>query len=55
VTGREATALTTLAPSGYVLVDGRRYEAFCQSGLAAKGSVLRVVGTDNFRLIVTKS
>ncbi len=55
VTGREATALTTLAPSGYVLVEGRRYEAFCQSGLAAKGSVLRVVGTDNFRLIVTKS
>jgi membrane-bound ClpP family serine protease len=55
VHGREATALTTLAPSGYVQVDGRRYEAFCQSGLAAKGSALRVVGSDNFRLIVTKS
>jgi membrane-bound ClpP family serine protease len=29
VVGREAAALTTLAPSGYVLVDGKRYEAFC--------------------------
>lgn len=54
VVGREAVALTTLAPSGYVVVDGRRYEGFCQSGLAAKGAALRVVGTDNFRLLVTK-
>ena len=50
-----AEALTTLAPGGYVLVEGARYEAFCQSGFAAKGSALRVVGLDNFRLIVTQS
>jgi membrane-bound serine protease (ClpP class) len=54
VVGRNAEALTTLAPSGYVAIDGRRYEAFCQSGHAPKGAVLRVVGLDNFRLIVTK-
>jgi membrane-bound ClpP family serine protease len=54
VVGKTAEALTTLAPSGYILVDGRRYEAFCQSGHAAKGSPLRVVGSDNFRLIVSK-
>jgi membrane-bound ClpP family serine protease len=54
VVGRPATADTTLAPSGYVLVDGRRYEAFCRSGLAARGDLLSVVGVDNFRLIVTK-
>jgi len=53
VIGRAAEALTTLAPSGYVMVDGRRYEAFCQSGHAAKGAVLRVTGADNFRLIVS--
>jgi len=53
VVGRDAEALTTLAPSGYVLVEGRRYEAFCQSGHAAKGARLRVVGADNFRLIVS--
>jgi membrane-bound ClpP family serine protease len=54
VVGWEATALTTLAPSGYVLVEGKRYEAFCQSGHADKGAVLRVTGIDNFRLIVSK-
>lgn len=55
VVGRAAEAETTLAPSGFVLLDGRRYEAFCQSGLAAKGAALRVVGVDNFRLIVTRA
>lgn len=55
VMGKTAEAVTTLAPSGYVNVDGRRYEAFCQSGHAAKGAVLRVIGLDNFRLIVTKT
>jgi membrane-bound ClpP family serine protease len=55
VVGRNAEALTTLAPSGYVAVEGRRYEAFCQSGHAAKGTPLRVVGVDNFRLIVSKT
>jgi len=54
VIGRPATADTTLAPSGYVLVDGRRYEAFCRTGHAARGETLRVVGMDNFRLIVSK-
>ncbi len=54
VVGKSAEAVTTLAPSGYVLVEGRRYEAFSQSGHAAKGAVMRVVGLDNFRLIVTK-
>jgi membrane-bound ClpP family serine protease len=54
VMGQAAEALTTLAPSGYVSIAGRRYEAFCQSGHAPKGAALRVVGLDNFRLIVTK-
>jgi membrane-bound ClpP family serine protease len=54
VVGQAAEAVTTLAPSGYVLVAGRRYEAFCQSGHAARGAALRVVGLDNFRLIVSK-
>jgi membrane-bound ClpP family serine protease len=55
VLGKTAEAVTTLAPSGYVLVEGRRYEAFCQSGHVAKGAMLRVTGLDNFRLIVTKT
>ncbi|HEY1764107.1 MAG TPA: NfeD family protein [Opitutaceae bacterium] len=55
VVGRPATADTTLAPSGYVLVDGTRYEAFCRNGHANRGEALRVVGIDNFRLIVSKT
>lgn len=55
VVAKPAEALTTLAPSGYVLIEGRRYEAYCRSGHAAKGAALRVIGVDNFRLIVTQS
>jgi membrane-bound serine protease (ClpP class) len=54
VVDQPAEALTTLAPTGYVLVGGRRYEAFCRSGHVTKGAALRVVGLDNFRLIVTQ-
>ncbi len=54
VIGKTAEALTPLVPSGYVLVDGRRYEAFSQSGHVPKGATLRVTGLDNFRLILTK-
>jgi membrane-bound ClpP family serine protease len=55
VIGKAAEALTTLAPSGYVLVEGRRYEAFSQSGHVARGEPLCVTGLDNLRLIVTKN
>lgn len=51
--GKSAQALTMLSPSGYIIVDGQRYEAFCQSGQAAAGSDLQIVDADNFRLIVT--
>ena len=54
VLGREALAVTLLAPSGYVELEGRRYEAFCQSGQAAVGARLRVVELDAFRLVVTQ-
>lgn len=54
VVGLEAVALSTLAPTGFVRVNGRRYEASCRSGYAAVGETLKVVGLDAFRLIVTK-
>lgn len=54
VVGKSCEAVTTLAPTGYVLLDGRRYEAFSQSGHVAKGTALKVVAVDNFRLTVTK-
>ena len=55
VIGKTAEALTALVPSGHVLLEGRRYEAYSQSGHVTKGTSLRVTGLDNFRLIVTKS
>jgi len=55
VIGREAVAETTLAPGGYVRIEDRRFEAYCRNGHVAVGTRLRVVGLDNFRLIVSKT
>ncbi|MFH1498238.1 MAG: NfeD family protein [Verrucomicrobiota bacterium] len=55
VVGRAAEALTALAPTGYVAVDGRRYEAFSRTGFVEQGAALTVVGVDTFRLIVQLS
>jgi len=55
IVGKTAEAETPLVPTGYVRVEGRRYEAFCPAGHVAKGAMLRVAGQDNFRLIVTKT
>jgi membrane-bound ClpP family serine protease len=52
--GKSATAVTMLSPTGYVLIEGRRYEAFCESGQVPAGVSLEVTGADNFRLIVTQ-
>lgn len=43
---------TALAPTGYVEIDGRRHEAFSRSGFLEPGVPVKVVGADNFRLIV---
>ena len=54
IVGRQAVAVTALAPSGYVEIDGRRYEAFARHGHTQPGERLEVVDLDNFRLIVSK-
>lgn len=51
--GKSAESATMLSPTGYVLIDGRTYEAFCPSGQIPAGTTLSVIGTDNFRLIVS--
>lgn len=53
--GKSATALTMLSPSGYITIDGKRYEAFCPSGQVPAGTSLKVTGADNFRLIVSQT
>lgn len=54
IIGQEGEALTTLAPTGYVIVAGKRYEAFSQDGLVEKGTRLRVNALDQFTLKVSK-
>lgn len=54
VIGRQAVAVTALAPSGYVELDGRRYEAFARHGHTQVGERLDIIDVDNFRLIVSK-
>ena len=53
VVGKTGEAVTMMSPTGYVSIEGRRYEATSRSGLISKGSAVRVVAADNFRLIVT--
>jgi membrane-bound ClpP family serine protease len=54
VVGRDAMAVTTLSPSGYVELDNRRYEAFSRSGHVVAGARVRVQDVDTFRLVVTQ-
>ena len=54
IVGKTGEAVTMMAPSGYVAIDGRRYEGMSQSGLIAKGAAVRVVAVDNFHLIVAQ-
>jgi len=50
--GARGEAMTTLAPSGYVLIDGRQHEAFSRSGFISAGKPVKVVAAESFRLIV---
>lgn len=55
IVGKRAVAVTTLAPSGIVECEGRRFEAFARTGHVAAGEQLDIIGIDNFRLIVSKT
>ncbi|MCX6937864.1 MAG: NfeD family protein [Verrucomicrobia bacterium] len=52
VMGKEARAVTALSPTGLVEIEGRRYEARCDSGFADEGARLRVVRVESFQLVV---
>ena len=51
--GKSGEAVTDLAPTGYIVIEGKRHEAFSRSGFLDAGAKVKVVGMDNFRLIVT--
>tara|TARA_B100001248_G_scaffold262738_1_gene262099 strand:+ start:17363 stop:17830 length:468 start_codon:yes stop_codon:yes gene_type:complete len=52
ILGKTGHALTSLAPSGMVEIDGAQYEASSESGWIEEGTSIIVVQKDNFRLIV---
>ena len=54
LTGRECVALTPLVPTGQVELDGKRYEALSIDGQVERGARVKVTGTQNFSLTVTK-
>jgi membrane-bound ClpP family serine protease len=50
--GRQGVAATTLAPTGIVECEGRRYEAFSRSGLIEAGAPVEVTAVETFRILV---
>lgn len=50
--GKTATSVTVLSPSGYVTVDGKRLEAYSQSGHINPGTELIVTEANHFQIIV---
>jgi len=52
--GTEGMAVTALAPTGMILIEGEKYEAASRSGFIEKNESVKVVEKDNFRLIVSK-
>ena len=53
--GKEGETLTPLSPTGLILVDGKKYEAFSQSGALTKGTKVKVSAVESFRVTVRKS
>tara|TARA_B110000483_G_scaffold213541_1_gene262753 strand:+ start:1450 stop:1917 length:468 start_codon:yes stop_codon:yes gene_type:complete len=53
--GSEGVTVTALGPSGYIDIDGKRLEAFSRSGFLEADVPVKVISTDNFRLIVTQT
>lgn len=50
--GKTATSVTLLSPSGYVTIEGKRYEALSQSGQIPPGTPLIVKAANSFQIIV---
>lgn len=54
VVGQECTTLTPLAPTGVVVLNGKKVEASSKSGFIEKNVNVRIVGKETFRIIVSK-
>ena len=54
IVGQICTTVTALGPTGFVMVRGKKLEAFSKSGFIEKNTEVRVTGRDNFRILVSK-
>lgn len=52
--GKTAKSVTVLSPTGYVMIDGERYEATSQSGQIPAETNLLVTAANHFQLTVRK-
>ncbi len=52
--GQIGETATALGPTGFVLVNGTKFEATSRSGFIDKHERVKVTGRDNFRIIVSK-
>ncbi|MDQ8204810.1 NfeD family protein [Pelagicoccus sp. SDUM812003] len=52
--GATGRAVTALAPSGQIVVDGRKLEACSRSGFLNKGQKVRIDSVDQFKVTVSK-
>lgn len=52
--GQAGVALTIMAPTGKVGINGRSYDAAARDGYLPKGARVVVVSADSFRLLVTQ-
>jgi membrane-bound ClpP family serine protease len=50
--GKEGISLSDLGPSGYIVVEGKRFAATAKSGYLDKGTKVQVIGGEGSQLIV---
>ena len=55
IIGKNGESLTTMAPTGKILIEGKEYEATTNSGLFEAGTPVEVVNYDNYKVIVKKA
>ncbi len=52
--GMEGETITALGPTGFVRIEGKKLEASSRAGFIDKRERIKVIGRDNFRIIVSK-
>ena len=52
--GKTGTAETFFRPSGYILIDGKKYDAVSEGEFIDKGSNLKVILVEGNKIVVKK-